>query len=69
MIAMMIGAHRFSTALDAVAVSRDLAMRLPFHSNVRTTAVLVGLPGIAYPLVLAAAYWIYRRSNTRRPAR
>jgi hypothetical protein len=69
MIAMMIGAHRFSTALDAVAASRDLAMRLPFHSNVRTTAVLVGLPGIAYPLVLAAAYWIYRRSNTRRPAR
>jgi len=69
MAAMLIGAHRISAALDAVAASRDLAMRLPFHSNVRTTAVLVALPGIAYPLVLAIAYWIYRRSNTRRPAR
>jgi hypothetical protein len=69
MAAMLIGAHRFSAELDAAVASRDIEMRLPFHSNVRATAVLMALPGLTYPLVLAVAYWIYRRSNTRRPAR
>jgi hypothetical protein len=69
MIALMAGAHRFSTELDAAAMGRDWVMRLPYHSNVWTTAVLVGLPGLAYPMVLAFAYWLYGRSKTRLPAR
>jgi hypothetical protein len=69
MSAMLIGANRFSTALDAAAATQDLAMRLPYHSNVRTTAALVALPGLAYPVALAFAYWLYGLSNTRRPAR
>ncbi|MDB5320252.1 MAG: hypothetical protein JWN40_1883 [Phycisphaerales bacterium] len=69
MTVLLIGAHRFSTALDAAAASRDLAMRLPYHSNVRTTAVLIAIPGIAYPFVLVFAYWLYGLSKTRRPAR
>ena len=69
MTAMLIGAARFSTALDAAAAVQDLAMRASFHSGVRSTATIVALPGIAYPLILAASYWVYRRSNTRRPAR
>jgi hypothetical protein len=69
MIALMAGAHRFSTELDAAALHRDWVMRLPYHSNVWTTAVLVALPGLAYPMLLAFAYWLYGRSKTRLPAR
>jgi hypothetical protein len=44
-------------------------MRLPYHSNVRNTALIVALPGLAYPIALAFAYWLYGLSKTRRPAR
>src|SRR5258706_7038406 len=69
MTALLIGAYRFSATLDAAAASHDLAMRLPYHSNVRNTALIVGIPGLAYPIILGVAYWLYGLSRTRRPAR
>jgi hypothetical protein len=65
MITLMVAANRFSTALDTTTFGHDWMMHLPYHSNVRTTAILVGIPGIVYPLLLALIYWILNRPKKR----
>jgi hypothetical protein len=66
MVVLIIAANRFSTALDRTTSGHDWVMHLPYHSNVRTIATLVGLPGIAYPILLAVIFWIYNRNQARR---
>jgi hypothetical protein len=69
MIVLVIAANRFSTTLDVTTSGHDWVMHLPYHSNVRTVATLIAIPGIVYPILLAVAFWIYNRLQIRRPRR
>jgi hypothetical protein len=59
MIALMIAAHRFSTAILATHAQRDWAVRLGHQSKVANLATVVGALGLLYPLVLSLLYWRY----------
>jgi hypothetical protein len=59
MIALMLAAHRFSTALDLSNDQRNWAMELSRESAVRRLALVVGGLGLLYPVVLALLYWRY----------
>jgi len=67
MIALMVAAHHFSTALDLSNDQRNWAMQLSTESAVRKLAIAVGAFGLLYPLVLILLYWRYpgERDNTR----
>jgi hypothetical protein len=69
MAVLIIAANRFSTALDVTTTGHDWVMHLPYHSNVRTVATLIAIPGMVFPILLAVAFWIYNRSQTPRRSR
>jgi hypothetical protein len=69
MIVLVIAASRFSSTLDVTTSGHDWVMHLPYHSNVRTVATLIAIPGIVFPILLAVAFWIYNRSQTPRRSR
>jgi len=69
MAVLIIAANRFSTTLDVTTSGHDWVMHLPYHSNVRTVATLIAIPGIVYPVLLAFAFWLYNRSLTPRRSR
>jgi hypothetical protein len=65
MIALMVAAHRFSTALDLSNDQRNWALELSRESTVRKFALIVGGLGLLYPFVLALLFWRWRRDDTR----
>jgi len=67
MIALIVAAHRFSTAMEAANVQREWAVRLTRESTVGNLATVVGGLGLLYPLVLLLLYWRYpgEREKTR----
>jgi hypothetical protein len=65
MIALIVAAHRFSTAFEAATLQRAWAVDLERQSTVRHLATVVGALGLLYPLVLILLYWRYP-GETRR---
>lgn len=65
MAALMLAAHRFSTALDLSNDQRNWALELSRESTVRKFALIVGGLGLLYPFVLALLYWRWKRDDTR----
>jgi hypothetical protein len=68
MIALVVAAHRFSTAIEAANLRRAWAVRIESGSAVRNLANVVAALGLLYPLVLALLYWRYP-GETHRPTR
>jgi len=59
MIALIVAAHRFSTAIEAANLRRAWAVRIESGSFVSNLAAVVGGLGLLYPLVLVLLYWRY----------
>jgi hypothetical protein len=71
MILLIAAGRRFSLALDDAGHRRDWLMHLDLPSNVRSTALFVGMLGLIYPICMLIVYLLRSatRSKTRLPAR